>query len=525
MSSPGSSPEILPVHLKPLPDELLSSWLIRLAHAHGQKLQTFCAQLFGRNKAIWNRDIDRLAPDWLVARLSEVTATPIEKITATTLKSYEGYLYERHQPNGNTRWILPLGVYHRTHRNSGLLCCPECLAEDAAPYFRRCWRLALSVACTQHKSWLIDCCPSCSSPIEPHRSDMHSKEYFPILNQLVYCWHCGVDLRMNNDMTQPDTSVLQFQQSLNQALERGYTDWAGNRSMYSTLYFDGLRALIAGLTSRRSIQRMVQHGRCNELTLCAWPRAGFEFATLEDRKSLVAWLSKLLHDWPRHLRALIHDAKLRYADLIGDSKTRPYWVECVIKDEASGGFATISKDELLSITYAVEKRYGLFSLEGARALSGRDLSNHLPKRSFVSDEIYEDLLVAIDHLIAGTLDEAERVCLIQDKIMFAAGRLLGLTERALANLTLSRLKLFAPTKAELDFSRAANTSSQVRSWIEWYWDTIRPRLHPAANVDQVFISIKTHRGFKHSAIGRHFQQLVESTSMRRAVGSYDCWIV
>jgi site-specific recombinase XerC len=519
MSRPGSSLVLLPVHLKLLPDELLSSWLIRLAHAHGQKLQTFCAQLFGRDKAIWNRDIDRLAPDWLVAKLSEVTATPIERIAAATLKSYGGYLYEHHQPNGNTRWILPLGVYHRTHRNSGLLCCPECLAEDVVPYFRRSWRLALKVACTKHKSWLIDCCPSCNSPIEPHRSDMHSKEYFPILNQLVYCWHCGGDLRMLKNKTQPNTSVLQFQQSLNQTLELGYTDWAGNRSMYSVLYFDGLRALIAGLTSKRSIQRMVQQGRSDELTRCAWPRPGFEFATLEDRKSLVAWLSKLLHDWPKHLRALIHEAKLRYADLKGDSKTRPYWVESVIKDEAGGGFAAISKDEAVSITYAVEKQYGQFSLDKARELSGRDLGNYVPKRSPVADDVYEDLLTALDHQIAGTLNERKRASLIRDKIMFAAGRVLELSEKELCELTLDQLYHSVTSIERAQFSEVAHTRAQVRAWIEWYWNVIRQ----SSSVPNIFLSLNTGRVLTHRAISYRFRQAILAANMNRSIPSYASW--
>ncbi len=69
MNIAGLSGSLLPVHLKPLPDELLSSWLVRIAHGHGMKLQTFCAVIFGREKSIWNRDIDKLAPEWLVMRL------------------------------------------------------------------------------------------------------------------------------------------------------------------------------------------------------------------------------------------------------------------------------------------------------------------------------------------------------------------------------------------------------------------------------------------------------------------------
>jgi hypothetical protein len=41
--------EIWPVHLQPLNDELLSSWMIRLAHGNGYKAHDFYAHYFGRD--------------------------------------------------------------------------------------------------------------------------------------------------------------------------------------------------------------------------------------------------------------------------------------------------------------------------------------------------------------------------------------------------------------------------------------------------------------------------------------------
>ena len=516
----GLSNGLLPIHLKPCHDELLSSWIIRIAHAHGLKLQTFSALIFGRDKGIWNRDIDKLAPDWLVVLLSDVTATPTERVIDTTLRSYEGFLYERHQPNGNTRWILPLGVYHRTHRNPGLLCCPACLAEDTSPYFRRSWRLAFSVACTKHKSWLIDRCPHCNSFIEPHRSDMQQKELFPLSNQLVYCWHCGHDLRCCHIEPVPSALLLRLQGRMDHALMHGHTDWAGNPSMYSLQYFDGSRALVAGLTSSRTINRLELAHDCNELTQVAWPRSGFEFANLGARKNLLVWLSMLLQDWPKNLRTLIHDSRLRYADLKGDSDSRPYWIEDVIKHEAGGGVAAISDDEVLSITHAVEKQHGRFSLEKARALSGRDLGNHVTKRSAVSDDVYEDLMTSIDHQIACTFDETERACLIRDKIMFAVGRQLQLSESSLAGLTLAQLYIIAPKVAKLDFSDVARTPAQARAWVEWYWNEMRPNLFPQPGCSHIFTSHLTQHQFSVSAISARFNKVVNAAMLRATLPTF-----
>ncbi|MDQ3555642.1 MAG: TniQ family protein, partial [Gemmatimonadota bacterium] len=85
LSLPG---RLWPVHLKPLPDELLSSWLGRLAAAHGLKLHTFCTLAFGR-RALWNRDLDRLAPPEVMEVLAERTATPPARVRETTLARYE----------------------------------------------------------------------------------------------------------------------------------------------------------------------------------------------------------------------------------------------------------------------------------------------------------------------------------------------------------------------------------------------------------------------------------------------------
>lgn len=45
-----------PIHFKPYKNELLSSWLVRLAHAHGLKIQSFYHLEFGSQYEIWNME-------------------------------------------------------------------------------------------------------------------------------------------------------------------------------------------------------------------------------------------------------------------------------------------------------------------------------------------------------------------------------------------------------------------------------------------------------------------------------------
>jgi hypothetical protein len=148
------SGELWPVHIKPKEDELLSSWLVRLAMAQGLKLHTFCSITWPL-KQIWNRDIDRSASAELLETLSKKTATPVERVRATTLAAYESALYEEHKSLGPAAWITPIGVYHRIHTKCGLQFCLLCLAEDEEPYYRRKWRLAFMVACEKHHVLLL----------------------------------------------------------------------------------------------------------------------------------------------------------------------------------------------------------------------------------------------------------------------------------------------------------------------------------------------------------------------------------
>lgn len=139
----GLTLPLWPIRYKPHPDELLSSWLVRLARGHGLRVQTFCNLIFGNRLQVWNRDIDRLGPDWIVDVLSERTGTPIDVTRGTTLRSYEGWLYPAFKASGSLQWMTSLQVFHRTRQGFGMQYCPKCLLEDRDPYFRKVWRVRL----------------------------------------------------------------------------------------------------------------------------------------------------------------------------------------------------------------------------------------------------------------------------------------------------------------------------------------------------------------------------------------------
>ena len=173
-----------PIHPKPLPDELFSSWLIRIIKGNSPEmtLHTFC-HLNWPGKQIWTRDIDKCADAELLISIAERTGTSISRAMKTLLSSYVGYVFETLSIYGNSKWIRPIGVYHRTRRRNGLRWCPKCLDEDSRPYFRKQWRASFVSTCVKHGVILRDFCSKCSAPCIPHKSSFTD------------CHNCGSDRR------------------------------------------------------------------------------------------------------------------------------------------------------------------------------------------------------------------------------------------------------------------------------------------------------------------------------------------
>jgi len=203
--------ELWPCHLSPLPDELLSCWLLRIAHGHHLKIQTFCDQVFGKQNQLWNRDIDRLAPPWLLSRLSKRTGTSVLRVAETTISSYQNLLFNKIRRSGIQQWVLPLELWHRKYLGFGIQFCPLCLQDDEEPYFRKRWRLALYTVCSIHKVKLCDHCPSCGTGVAFHRNDQGKYGSYAG-NSITCCHQCNFDLRNIN--SEPPKFYTEFIQDL-----------------------------------------------------------------------------------------------------------------------------------------------------------------------------------------------------------------------------------------------------------------------------------------------------------------------
>jgi hypothetical protein len=485
----GLATGVWPLHLKPQPDELLSSWIIRLAHAHQLKIENLCTLLFGPQSPIWNRDIDRLAPDWALAGMTHATGTTEERAFQTTLPALAGWLTETIVPRGYARWIVPLGVFHRRRRHPGLMYCPACLAEEPH-YYRRLWRIAWATVCVRHRCNLIDTCPACGTPIAPHRSDMAARGTVPTHLTLAICYACQHLLTRQSLLT-ADADTIVFQARLETALRQGFIDWAGNPSLHSVLFFDGLRFLLTG-----GLRAMKHNGRLPQRR-----RVVFEWRPLAERREGMALLMDWLANWPHGFLATVEADHFRSSELTAPQAVLPHWLDQVIHPLIYTPPQT-TDSEAEAIMDTVTANVGRPNLRVARRLVGKNITTAWRRthpRHPPGFAEYEMAMIMLDHRIAGMFDSRHRLILLRAKFMLVARHQLHLTAQALAKLTLEDLAHLDPHPPSVSFYNVPYTTGQAVAWLYWYWQHLRPRLNPAHGEQSIFTSPRTGRALSRSA--------------------------
>jgi len=340
----------------PYCDELLSSWLVRIAWHNVQKLEMFSSDLWGTRSQVWSRDIDRTADSRIFEVVAEKACVSRERAWQTTLEPYEGVLYERHVKRGAATWLMPIGCRQRSRRLFGLQCCPVCLLEDTEPYYRRSWRLSFMSACRKHQVMLIDRCDRCGSPISFHESDFGSYDW-PEELRMTVCKHCQRDYRdilpvsLNNHPL--GHWVAQFQAGAEKAMEFHWATLDNGIEIMSLLYFEGLRHLnrVLAENSHAAVFRQAVAGQLN------MPFDPIEYAhghfverlDAQIRFFLCGMMGWLLADWPEHFIWSCKVAKLSSDYFQDRRKVMPYWLSMPIKWYADRSLYHPADDEVAEV--------------------------------------------------------------------------------------------------------------------------------------------------------------------------------
>ncbi len=357
-----------PLHLKPKDDELLSSWLVRLARAHRLKLHTFCSLTWPR-KQIWNRDIDNSTYTEVLEVLSAKTGTSFKRVRATTLAAYEDVLYEKHNTLLPTSWILPIGVYHRIHKQFGLQYCPLCLADDKEPYYRRKWRLAFIVSCERHQTLLHDRCPHCGAAINFHRNKLGDYRKLTA-DSLILCHVCRSDLRVvkRHLVSSVTSTETEFTDKLLKAMDAGFVRLSESVAISSQLYFVGLRQLmkITAMQNRRidELRRAISEelGVVANSPSTTRSRRDVQEMDVEERRKLLGFACYLLGEWPNRFIKLSQRYRiwssiwLRHLDppARASNLRAPFWLWSVVHDNLYRAKYCPSNDEIRAAVQHLE---------------------------------------------------------------------------------------------------------------------------------------------------------------------------
>lgn len=294
----------------PLPGEIRSSWLRRLAYANDGNFQSFCNRLCGMTR-LWLLDIDCLKSPTLENALFTHTVATTEQVRHTSLLSLEGILTGTIRTGGRGRFILPSNPLLRYPDNPGIQWCPLCLDEKIA-YWHKNWRLSFVTACNEHECLLADRCSDCGACAKPiSRGDLR-------------CWRCGYDVR-RHPQQRANYEVLNLQERLLKYMYADNENSVENQikfgEQHSILTFRTLwllMRLVAGGPKSTLVRNAIKHLNTDKYPYQGDPGVTWrvEALSVNARHFIMMNVSMLVSDWPNSFLESCKFTNLVWSDLL-----------------------------------------------------------------------------------------------------------------------------------------------------------------------------------------------------------------
>lgn len=268
----------------PVAAELLSSYLVRIAHAHGAKPHGFFALHFP-GVQFWTRDIDRSISSDMISSISQYCGVHPAVLESMTLRSWQGCLSAGAQvekAKSICPWINAYGVWHRLRKRHAMQYCPQCLNESAT--FLKSWRLSFVTVCRIHRRSLQDSCMACDSPVTLHRTAV-----------ITQCYACGNPLASATASTETQVELRQrlaLQTIFLRLLHAHPLDIANGMFSSSTLFRSAqilLQAAKDKLRKHQPLHLLDQYQDC--------ATARMELLRLPERSQQCLLLMQLIKNW------------------------------------------------------------------------------------------------------------------------------------------------------------------------------------------------------------------------------------
>jgi len=197
-----------PLHCIPYFDELLSSYIYRLA-AQNRISTFFIMHHIGNTYAGLSvrvrYNINMISDFNCLKQLCYLAGFDTEIFQRMTMHKYKKILSM--EGRKNSAWQTSNNFWFNAIR---IRICPFCLKE--AMYYRVHWKLQPLCACPKHKVLLLDKCAVCGQPIRDINPGTR------IIYPLGKCWNCDAEFaKMKAISLKNDTQGLQYQRKIIQA--------------------------------------------------------------------------------------------------------------------------------------------------------------------------------------------------------------------------------------------------------------------------------------------------------------------
>jgi hypothetical protein len=251
---------------------------------------------------------------------------------------------------GVWRNVLHVGNKGHARKYFGLQYCPECLATDVTPYFRKYWRLSFYMLCTIHRCFLRDDCCYCGAPVVPHRVAIGGN-FKKVSWAITKCHACTFDLSLaaGQQPDSPNEALVRFQAMLESALNDGWVNVNGS-TVHSVLFFEGVRLMQSLLDDVKSSGKLLERlgMSVEESGLRNSRYGGIETARLDRRIRQLEGVQRLLIDWPSVLAANADckDLSLSAFNKFSMTSKIPFWIDKHLREYVDRTMYVPSDQEL-----------------------------------------------------------------------------------------------------------------------------------------------------------------------------------
>ncbi len=220
---------------KPMGDELLSSWVCRLAEENGLRYAEFCRRNLPAVPSNRYENLDLCAGEEHCLALSRGSGVPVNDILALSLRSCADVFSRQTVAQGTSDWLLPSQV---AKGSRGWQWCKECV-EDSR-HLRREWRLTFVTVCSKHLAKLVERCDDCRVSLSRTREDP-LLAHEAALRTFVRCNKC------ETQFASEDGQVPRLQAFQSHLLRKLWTNSTQSQEQAAehTAFFRGLRLAVA----------------------------------------------------------------------------------------------------------------------------------------------------------------------------------------------------------------------------------------------------------------------------------------